>query len=158
MRPKPVDVWRKKPGSKSNDISLSLNPGQKTPELPSLVSQRALPTLLPYLPFLPISVLQVPSHHIPRHLRSWLPPPFLQDSILGISSQVVLFPSYLLIQFRTPTISRQMQVLGDREHPAWTAYTTPLSLLPSDRVPILTSSGQENLDHLTPSRYVSTFS
>ena len=156
-KPKPVDVWHKKAGSKLNDISLSSNPVQKTPESLSLVSQRVLWRPLFYLPFLPISVLEgALSQHIPLrpHLKSWHPPPSLLDSILGISSQAVHFPPYLLIPFQTPTICRQMLALGDREHPAWTAYTMLVNLLPSDRVQIQMSSGQENLDHLTPSRYV----
>ena len=154
-RPKPVDVWHKKAGSKSNDTSPWLNPAQKTPELLSPVSQRVLWRPSSCHPFLPISALEgVRCQHIPLppYLKSWHPPPFLLVSILGISSQAVHFPPYLLILFRTPTICRQMQALGGREHLAWTACTTLLNLPPSDRVPIPMSSGRENLDHLTPSR------
>jgi hypothetical protein len=158
--PKPVDVWRKKAGSKPNDTSPWSNPGQKTQELPSLVSQRVHWCPLSYHLFLHISVpeggLCQPIHLRP-HPKSWLPPPFLLDSIPDISSQAVHFPPYLLILFQTPTICLQMQALGDREHPAWTAYTALLSLLPSDREPIPMNIGRENLDHLTLSRYVFIF-
>jgi hypothetical protein len=157
---RPVGVWHKKAGSRLNDTSPWSNLVQKTPELLSLVSQTVLRRPLSYHPFLPISALEaVLCQHIPLppHLKSWHPPPFLLDNFLGISSQAVHFPPYLLILFRTPTICRQMQAFGGREHPAWTGCTTLLSLLPRDRVPILTSSARENLDHLTPSRYVFHF-
>jgi hypothetical protein len=72
-----------------------------------------------------------------------------------ISSQA--FPALPPHPIPNPTICRQMQALGGREHPAWTGCTTLLKLLPSDRVPIPTNSGRENLDHLTPSRYVFIF-